>query len=468
MSLRYTAIGAFVLSFSTLAQAQSPPWTSVIQVQDRVTKPDAWRSLKNLQQFPFVGPEDCSSNDRDYGRADCNGQRKGASRDDANAPPQADRAPAANTPAPDATPTFAAPLGAPLPQQRAAALHESARSAWAVQTGSDVRQTDVQESGIRDLVRRLILLTFDGRSADDPGVEAAQKALKSGAVAGVLIRAGNVETAAQLRQLTAGFTEPGDSRTVVMIDSSNAILRRLAGVAGLESAASPRDLGRAGDALAAFELYREFAAGLSSLGITMDLGARAAICAPHAPAQPDNCFDTAPLTAAAFGTASNLAHQDGHVLTAMRSTLSDSPADMEMLREMVKRKAPDSLVVGVPRSSPLGEDAASAFVTSARAAWFAGTIIFDLSDVPAGKADIGNALAAGADMVILQDGDAQQAEAAAMESVISAINAGTLVRSRLEVAAARASSISAKLLAWSPGTMPPRGEMTSSLPAAVR
>lgn len=480
MILRHVIFAAGLVCSSAQAQSYRPAHlpgaggTPLIQIQDHAAKPNVWRSTTTLlQHFPFLSPEDCASYGRKDGYPECTGTRIAPEPQNVSAPPDSDAGASPNHRAgkarANAETDQKVAKRVPVPTRRILALQDAAGSVQNILESlviSGTQMAGAKDADLRDTVRRLLIVAFEGGLPSDAGPRSVKQALRSVQVAGVFIRGDNVENTPQLHELTASLSEPGNTPAIVMIDSSAGAERAFAQASGLESIPTAREVGAIGDALGAFELYRDMAAELSTLGITMNLGASADVCPQDAAVEMRNCFGSAPLPAAVLATAFTLAHEESHVLTAMRYTLSaEHQASVEILREMLKRKGPDALVIGSGGPAALDRETTARFISSLRAAGFADAVILDRSETPADEAGLADALEAGADMIIMPNGNDQDADATtlAIEGVRSALDSGKLTRSRLDEAGKRADALTARLKAWAPDAMSQSGDTTSSI-----
>ncbi len=480
ITLRYVIFASVFLCSYAYAQSYSPASHPVsgppalIPIQGDPDKLNVWRSPSDsLPQFPFLSPKECAQFGRAVGFPECTATL--TSPEKARKAPEANRPPVRNDAARKPTARARAETerdsvsSAPLPEQRALALQDDGGTTADIRenpVASDTGLTGAKDAGLRDAVSRLLIITFEGRVPSDAGVQSAGKALKSGAVAGVLIRSKNIENTPQLRQLTASLNAPGAVPTILMIESPGGAERALAQASGLEEIPAPREVAAIGDPLGAFEFYRDMASGLFALGITMTLGPSAEICPQDAAAEISDCFGPEPIEAGALATAFNLADQEGHILTSMRYTLSSGERpNLEALHEILRHKAPDALVLRSRGPEAVSAEATARFVGSLREAGFTGPIILDRSTAPAGKSSLADALAIGADMIISGAGDGRGADATTMavEDIRSALDSGQLARSRLDQAGKRAGDLIARLKAWSPNAVSQSENTVSSI-----
>jgi beta-glucosidase-like glycosyl hydrolase len=234
--------------------------------------------------------------------------------------------------------------------------------------------------------------------------------------------------------LTSFLTEGQRLPPLILIERPGGASDALTGKAGFQTLASAREIGAQGDALEAFNIYQQLADSLSAAGIGMNLGPNATAC-PDDGAAPD-CFGSEPLHSAAFATAFNLAHQSRGVLTGLRYV--PRSGGLAALYEIMKRKAPDALIVG--------DDLEMA--KTLRLARYSGAIILDRA-AEAGRPRVGpilaEALRRSADMVLLRS--SADLSGADLAAVRSAIDTGALSQARIEDAARRAGVLRMQLKA---------------------
>ncbi|WP_088348650.1 MULTISPECIES: glycoside hydrolase family 3 N-terminal domain-containing protein [Rhodomicrobium] len=407
------------------------------------TPANSWRSPQgSLSEFPLLGPDDCRNYGAGYGYAECPG---------ADERPKAGQRDAARAVRP------------PLPMRRSAALTSPAMISDASPSGED--QPGPVEQRLREIAGDLLLAGFEGRSPSDAGTLQAGAALKSGAIAGLLIDEGNFGDAAGLRSLTGFLKSQSETPPILLAERPGGVPPQWAPGRGFKAFPTAAEIGVRADALDAFNRYRDMAAELSSLGVNLNLGPSANACT-DAEADSDDCFGSAPPHVAAFGTAFNYGHHDAHVLTALRYQLSaDAGASLEAMRDMVRRLAPDALVIALPDADEAPPEYLAAALRLLREAGFDGVIIARLptSDAPTdfGEATV-QALAVGADMVLAAEApSAEDFGERAVEALNAAVQSGRLAMPRIEDAHSRAGQLQDRLRSWTNG-VGTEGGLTSS------
>jgi hypothetical protein len=431
MMLRFLAVVSACVCFTVNAEAVPvfrPQTSALLQtIQDGGQKRDVWRSPSSLDQFPRLGAEDCARYGRENGYPECDGVPIAAKPAEAAAPPAPPSPQEPETTAPPA------PLAAPLPVRRAGLPEKKPPSAW--QSGTTrVETPDVPDDGLGRTLGALLIATFDGSDPIQDGPKWAAGALRDGRIGGVLLRGANIESPVQLIALTSFLTEGQRLPPLILIERPGGAGDALTGKAGFQALASAREIGAQGDALEAFTVYQQLADSLSAAGIGMNLGPNATAC-PDDGAAPD-CFGSEPLHSAAFATAFNLAHQSRGVLTGLRYV--PRSGGLAALYEIMKRKAPDALIVGDDLDMP----------KTLRLARYSGAIILDRAE-EAGRPRAGpilaEALRRSADMVLFRS--SADLSGPDLAAVRSAIDSGALSKARIEDAARRAGVLRMQLKA---------------------
>ncbi len=451
--------------------APNPPF--ITNVQDSAIKPDAWRSPKgSLSEFPMLDTNDCKQYGAQYGYSECAGTPP-IKADPAVTP----AAPVANanaspTPNPAEVDGGAAPIAnaaakpqrqAPIPTRRSAAVSDRGAASEQIASAED-NLASASDPTLQAMAGQLVIVAFEGQSPSDAGPMAAASALKSGAISGVLIRDGNVKDAAQLRELARFFQAQTATPPIVALERPGGVALALTPARGFKSFPSAAEIGAAADALDAFNRYKDMAAELSALGVTFNLGPSANICAANAPDKP-HCFGAAPPHVASFATAFNFGHHEAGVLAGTRYAMSaGDPSNIEALRDVMRRLAPDALVVGFDGGGPASRDAAAKALASVRETGFDGVFAVEIAGAKS-AADLGDAVVqaveTGADVVLLIEPRRDQVETwgPAVEALKSAVQSGRIAMPRLEESNRRVAQLRARLRDWKNG---PVGDITSS------
>ncbi len=306
---------------------------------------------------------------------------------------------------------------------------------------------------LRMMAGQLFLASFSGKQPADPDAVRVAEALRTGTIAGIMIDPSNIASFSQLRPLLAAIAKAsGDAAPLIAIDQPggpDSALSEDRGFTFFESASavssdrSPYDAER---------LYRDMAAELAALGVTLNIGPSADICREEGVELSASCFGTAPERVAAFAAAFSTGHHERGVLTALRHvpyrTGVQTPgipehANTALLREVIKRRSQsDALVVRV-KAMDLPSIPEAAFGLTHSNAYsglgFGGALIFELDMGLAGTPirydeAIVRAFRAGADMVLLSDTSSLTVDISVLgyESMRDGLASGRLRMSRVE------------------------------------
>jgi beta-N-acetylhexosaminidase len=334
------------------------------------------------------------------------------------------------------------------------------------------RPVSQSEERLRAMVGQLLLSGFEGRHPDDADVARVANAVHDGKISGVIIGGSNIESLAQLRELLTFITKGGADKTpLIAVDQPGGPDSALSEDKGFAFYTSANAVGGDYSPREAQLLYRDMAAELAALGITMNLGPSADICREEGVDLSASCFGGTPSHVAAFATAFNFGHHDRGVLTALRhvpfhtgsqaSSISER-ANMVLLHEVISRQFSDAIVVRVKAVGPSSLPETSFGLPRSdiyRGSGFHGALIFDLDmgsiDAPVRHDEIIiRAFRAGADMVLLRDPSGLQEDlfSVAYEAVRSGLKSGRLRMERIEDAYRHARRLKEQLLGFRPHT----------------
>jgi beta-N-acetylhexosaminidase len=138
------------------------------------------------------------------------------------------------------------------------------------------------------------MVGFDGPSGP------VERALEAGRAGGAILFARNVESALQVKDLTARLQAAGDGATILAVDQEGGRVARLSR-AGLQDGQSARDLAAPGDPAAARRWGRETGAALKALGFTLDFAPVLDVDTnPDNPVIGDRAYGPDPATVTAF------------------------------------------------------------------------------------------------------------------------------------------------------------------------
>ncbi len=321
---------------------------------------------------------------------------------------------------------------------------------------------------LRKIVGQLLLTGFAGRKPTDPGVLQIAGAARDGKLSGIIVRGSNIEDQRQLRQLLTGIAKSsGDVPTVIAIEQAGGPDAALTEEKGFAYYASANAVSNGNSPYEAQLLYRNMAADLAALGITLNIGPSEDVCREQGVDLSASCFGTAPSRIAAFARAFNFGHHDSGVLTALRhtpfrkglqSSWLDEPVSTAILHGIVKGETSDALVVRVKVLEPLQLTEAS--FTHARgkkrgghrSSGFHGVLIFELDTGTSGAPlrydeAILRAFQAGADMVLVTDPSSLPSDifTLSFDAVQGGLKSGRLQMARIEDAYLRVQRLKERL-----------------------
>lgn len=125
-------------------------------------------------------------------------------------------------------------------------------------------------------IGQLIMIGFNGTHSDDYGVQAIAAQLADGKIGGVMLLSRNIETADQLKRLTAHLHKQAIQTTaLIAVDQEGGHVQRLAVLGGRARWMSAKDLAQQTDTCVRDEVeayYLRHAAILPELGINVNFG----------------------------------------------------------------------------------------------------------------------------------------------------------------------------------------------------
>jgi beta-N-acetylhexosaminidase len=325
-----------------------------------------------------------------------------------------------------------------------------------------------------------LLASFPGPEAprwildllDDTDDGPAGGGLAGGGLAGVVLFAGNVGSPSSLAELTARLHSVRPS-TLVAIDEEGGDVTRLEAAVG-SSFPGNAALGAVDDVALTYEVAAGIGALLASIGIDLDLapcvdvnsdprnpviGVRSFGADPHLVGRHSGAFVRGLQSA---GVAACAKHFPGHGHTSVDSHLAlpvvDAALDLLRVRELVPFVAAIDAGVAaimtahlvVPSLDPAVPATLSHAVLTGllrESLGFRGAIVTDALDMAGVSAARGipgaavEALAAGADLCCLGPIPDQDAVAAVIAAIASAVRSGALAEARLHDAATRTAAI---------------------------
>jgi hypothetical protein len=167
---------------------------------------------------------------------------------------------------------------------------------------------------INRVAGKLIILHFSGTQPSDGGPKAIHALLHEGLIAGVMFRAENIQSRAQLKELMK-FLWPGgpESRPMIAIgEIGGPGDRGLPRIPDFEAWPSEQEVASKGDPEYAYSTYRSLSTYLAALGFTMNFGP--ALGTAAATRTPSASFGSNPLQAGVFAKTFMLGHKDAGVI----------------------------------------------------------------------------------------------------------------------------------------------------------
>jgi beta-N-acetylhexosaminidase len=330
------------------------------------------------------------------------------------------------------------------------------------------------QGDLATMAGQLLLVAFKGKQPTDPDVVRIADALRDGKISGVIVNDSNVVSFPQLRQLLVAITRnSGRNIPLISLDQPGGPDSSLPEDKGFTFYASANFVSNDQTPYGAQLFYRDMAAELAGLGITLNIGPSADACRDEGVNLSASCFGTAPSRIASFATAFSAGHHDRGVLTALRhvpfykglqtSWISER-ANTAILHEVMKREPSDALVVRrkATEPSPLP---ASLFTLLPRktqselyrGSGFAGALICEL-DMQTGGAPIRygeaiiRAFEAGADMLLLRDPSLIPSDISAitLDAIQAGLKSGRLQRTRIEDAYVHVTHLKERLRGFHP------------------
>ena len=457
---RTFSVVAFVTAFFQNAQALTdPPQTTspppaISAARQKFADNEAWRSPSSLSSdFPRLGSDDCQRYGNDYGYAECTGPRRKPK--PSSHPPvipqpvKADRLTEKQT----RTLNQALPKRPQPPAQLAAIANLPPRRESRKSVAPIAPSVKFDDTALKETAGQVLIVGFEGKHLTDPDVARVIGSLRSGRIAGVIIRSANIENHAQLRDLITGLRDANPAeKPIVAIEQPGGPGVALSEEKGFNFYASANLIASERNPYDAQLVYQDMANELAGLGVNLNIGPSADVCGDKSAVLSASCFGGTPNQVAAFATAFNFAHHDRGILTALHhmpfhqgfetSAIRDQ-ASIAILREVTKRQPSDAIVVqvGAPSDAMRG-----AFSEEARkrlgGGGFNGAVIADLDAANAGAPvrydeAIVKALQGGADMIVIRDVRAvsRNAEDLPFQAVNAALQSGQLDKTRMEEAA---------------------------------
>lgn len=265
------------------------------------------------------------------------------------------------------------------------------------------------ERHLRGMTAQLLITTFKGAVPPEAGLVKVLRQLRKGEIGGVIIREENVSNMNQLRNLSELFISESRHAPLILIERPGAKISWSQPKPGFNSYPAPREIGNKGDALEAFSTYQRMARELAESGVSMNIGPIVDICRKGAPGLGDLCYGDKAAHAAAFASAFIFAHNEEHVLSAMRfRPTGASFSSVEMLNLVMNRMEPDALFIDLDATHGAVTNKIADAQKALRQSGFGGVILHMRSDIltPAQTAEALIAtLNSGGDMLLFTPSD---------------------------------------------------------------
>ncbi len=323
------------------------------------------------------------------------------------------------------------------------------------------------EERLRHMIGQLLLTGFSGQQPGDPDVERIAGDLRSGKLAGALIRDSNVENSEQLRRLLAVISNAGgEGAPLIAIEQPGGPDSVLPEDKGFTFYNSANALSSGGSPYEAQLEYRAMAGELAALGVTLNIGPSEDVCRRQGVDLSALCFGTSPSVIAAYARAFKFGHHDRGVLTAMRhvpfrpglrtSWVSERPSSA-MLHLLLKSESSDALVVSVKAMETMRFlEVSLGTHRTAKARGLRGSfhdaLIFEMDMGPGGAPALSGeaivrALQAGADMILVREPSTLPADITVLSvgAIQAGLKSGRLQMARIEDAYRHAQMLKARL-----------------------
>ncbi len=124
------------------------------------------------------------------------------------------------------------------------------------------------------MIGQMIMVGFPGQTPGDDGVRRVAEQLEAGKIGGVILMSRNIESPAQVKQLTQAFARSGEGQPTpfIAVDQEGGYVQRLSRVKGFKTHPSAERLGERNNPEAAYSAYRNLALELREFGFNLNLG----------------------------------------------------------------------------------------------------------------------------------------------------------------------------------------------------
>ncbi len=322
------------------------------------------------------------------------------------------------------------------------------------------------EEKLRHMIGQLLLTGFSGQQPGDPDVERIAGDLRSGKLAGALVRDSNIENSRQLRELLVAIdSAAGEDTPLIVIEQPGGPDTVLSEEKGFAFYNSANAISSSGNPSEAQLEYRTMAGELAALGVTLNIGPSEDTCRRQGVDLSALCFGTSPAAIAAYAHAFQFGHHDRGVLTALRhvpfrpglrTVWLREPPSLAMLHLLLRSESSDALVINVKAMESMRYlDVSLSTLRTAKArgarSIFHDALIFEM-DMPGGAPalygdTVVRALQTGADMILIREPSTLPAgiTALSVEAIQAALKSGHLQMARIEDAYRHAQTLKARL-----------------------
>lgn len=223
-------------------------------------------------------------------------------------------------------------------------------------------------ASLEQMAGQMIIVGFEGASADADGVEAAAAELREGRLGGVMYLKKNVTDLPMVREMNALFrAATPDLPPFITLDQEGGAVERLTGEVGFSEIPNAASIAAQNSPQAAEDIYRAMADGIAAEGFSVNFGPVADLNL-----NPDNqviarfgrAFSAEPETVIAYDAAFIRAHHAAGLITALKhfpghgSSTADShegfvdltqtwtPDELEPYRALIGEGLADMVMVG--------------------------------------------------------------------------------------------------------------------------
>ena len=178
------------------------------------------------------------------------------------------------------------------------------------------------ETSLEQMAGQMIVVGFQGDSADDPAVRALRDELEAGRLGGVMLLKTNIASLAAVAEMNAAFraTSPG-LLPLITLDQEGGAVERLTRDVGFKEIASAADIAAANSPAQAEAIYGEMARSIAELGFSVNFGPVADVnlnTRNQVIARFGRAYSADPQIVADYDAAFIAAHHAAGLLTALK------------------------------------------------------------------------------------------------------------------------------------------------------